>query len=66
MGTWVLADLDNMICDFMGQLSTATQQGWHRTKPEHYRAIVAALESALKERCELLASLRSATQARQR
>ncbi len=56
MGNWVLADLDNIIGDFMGQLSRATQQGWHRSRPDHYRAIVAALESALRERSGLLAS----------
>lgn len=50
MGTWLLADLDKIIYDFMEQLRTATHQGWHRTKPAHYRAILAALESALKER----------------
>ena len=55
MGTWVLADLDNIIRDFMGQLRSATEQGWHRTKPDHYRSILAALESALEERRELLA-----------
>ena len=50
MGTWLSADLDNIIYDFMGQLRRATELGWHRTKPDHYRAILAALESALKER----------------
>ena len=42
MGTWVLADLDNIIDDFMGQLQSATEQGWQRTKPDHYRSILAA------------------------
>jgi len=56
MGTWVLADLDNIISDFMGQLQAATEQGWQRTKPDHYRSILAALESALEERRELLAA----------
>jgi hypothetical protein len=50
VGTWLSADLDSIICDFMDQLRSATEQGWHRTKPDHYRAILAALESALKER----------------
>jgi hypothetical protein len=36
----------------MDQLQTATAQGWHRSRPEHYRAILAALESALKQRLE--------------
>jgi hypothetical protein len=46
----MLADLDNIICDFMDQLRTATEDGWYRTRPDHYRAILAALESALRER----------------
>jgi len=50
MKTWVLADLDNIIRDFMDQLLSATQEGWHRTRPDQYRAVVAALESALRER----------------
>jgi hypothetical protein len=56
MGKWVLASLDNIIEDFMSQLQTATEQGWQRTKPDHYRSILAALESALTERRELLAA----------
>jgi hypothetical protein len=56
MGTWVLADLENIIGDFMEQLESATEKGWHRTKPDHYRSILAALESALEQRCELLVS----------
>jgi hypothetical protein len=56
MGAWVLADLDQIIRDFMGQLQSATEQGWHLTKPDHYRSILAALESALNERRELLVS----------
>jgi hypothetical protein len=63
MGTWVLADLDNIICDFMGQMRLAMEQRWDRTKPDHYRAILAALDSALKERRELLASRATETQA---
>jgi hypothetical protein len=50
METWMLADVDNIVRDFMGQLRTATENGWHETKPAHYRAIVAALELALRER----------------
>src|SRR5262245_15603240 len=57
---WSRADLDNVICDFMDQLRTATEQGWDRTKPEHYRAILAALEAALKERLESSAALTGA------
>lgn len=56
MGKWVLADLDNIINDFMDQLQSATGQGWQRTKPDHYRSILAALESALEGRRELLAA----------
>jgi len=50
METWMLADVDQIIRDFMDQLRTATEQGWHESRPAHYRAIVAALESALRER----------------
>lgn len=50
MATWLLADLDNIICDFMGQLRSATEQGWQQSRPAHYRAILAALETALHER----------------
>jgi hypothetical protein len=50
METWMLADLDNMIRDMMGQLRTALEKGWQETKPAHYRALVAALESALRVR----------------
>jgi hypothetical protein len=50
METWMLADVDDIVRDFMAQLRTATENGWHETKPAHYRAIVAALESALRER----------------
>jgi hypothetical protein len=50
METWMLADVDDIVRDFMGQLRTARENGWHETKPAHYRAIVAALESALRER----------------
>jgi hypothetical protein len=50
VGTWPSTDLDSIISDFMDQLQRATELGWHRTKPDHYRAILAALESALKER----------------
>jgi hypothetical protein len=53
MGTWVLADLDNIISDFIDQLRSATERGWHRTKPDHYRSILAALETALKQRREV-------------
>jgi hypothetical protein len=53
VGTWLSADLDSIIYDLMGQLRRATESGWHRTKPDHYRAILAALESALKQRHEL-------------
>jgi hypothetical protein len=54
--------LDNIIYDFMDQLRRATELGWHRTKPDHYRAILAALESALKERQGLPAAPGSAGQ----
>ena len=50
MGTWPSTDLDSIISDFMDQWQRATELGWHRTKPDHYRAILAALECALKER----------------
>ena len=62
MGTWLSADLDNIIYDFMDQLRRATELGWHRTKPDHYRAILAALESALKQRHELSAAPASAAE----
>jgi hypothetical protein len=48
----MIADLDNIIRDFVEQLRRATADGWYRTRPEHYRALVAALESALRERHE--------------
>jgi hypothetical protein len=50
MGTRELADLDTIIRDFLDQLATATEHGWDQTKPAHYRAILAALELALRER----------------
>jgi hypothetical protein len=50
VATWPSTDLDRIISDFLDQLQRATELGWHRTKPDHYRAILAALESALKER----------------
>jgi hypothetical protein len=50
MRTRELADLDTTIRDFLGQLATATEHGWNQTKPAHYRAILAALELALRER----------------
>jgi hypothetical protein len=56
MEKWVVAGVDSMICNIVGQLQTATSQGWHRTKPAHYRAILAALESALTERRRLVAA----------
>jgi hypothetical protein len=62
VGTWLSADLDNIIYDFMEQLRSATELGWHRTKPDHYRAILAALESALKQRRELAAAPASTAQ----
>jgi len=60
VGTWPSTDLDSMISDFIGQLQRATELGWHRNKPEHYRAILAALECALKERQGLSAAPASA------
>jgi hypothetical protein len=54
--------LDNIIYDFLEQLRRATELGWHHTKPDHYRAILAALESALKQRHELTAVPASAAQ----
>jgi hypothetical protein len=47
------AELDDLIYDFLEQLRRATELGWYRTKPDHYRAILAALESALRQRQEL-------------
>jgi hypothetical protein len=52
--------MDSIISDFIDQLERATELGWHRTKPDHYRAILAALESALKERQGLSAAPASA------
>ena len=60
MATWPSTDLDSIISDFMDQLQRATELGWHRTKPDHYRAVLAALESALKERQGLSAAPTSA------
>jgi hypothetical protein len=45
-----------MISDLMGQLQSATEQGWERTKPDHYRSILAALESALEQRRAIIAA----------
>jgi len=42
--------MDSVIRDFMEQLRTATEEGWYRTKPAHYGALIAALETALRER----------------
>src|SRR5258707_15628226 len=50
MGTWMLAEQDSIIRDFMEQLRSATEEGWYRTKPAHYGALIAALETALRER----------------
>jgi hypothetical protein len=47
-----ISDLDNLLRDFMDQLYEATRDGWYRTRPEHYREILAALDSALRERDE--------------
>jgi hypothetical protein len=60
VATWLSAELDTIVYDFMEQLRGATESGWHRTKPCHYRAILAALESALKERHVLAATPASA------
>jgi hypothetical protein len=51
-----------MVYDFIEQLRGATESGWHRTKPSHYRAILAALESALKQRQEWAAAPASAAE----
>jgi hypothetical protein len=58
MNTWMLADLDNIIRDFMAQLRTAMEEGWSETRPDRYRAVVAALESALRQRHEVLLASR--------
>ena len=50
MGTWVLADLDNIICDFMDQLRTATEQGWHRNEAGPLPGDPGGVESALRWR----------------
>jgi hypothetical protein len=50
METWMHADIDNIVRDFVDQFQTAVKEGWQETRPAHYRAIVAALESALRER----------------
>jgi hypothetical protein len=56
MDRWLIAESDNMIADFWDQLRTATEEGWDRSKPDHYRAILAALELALRHRRALLAA----------
>jgi hypothetical protein len=55
-------DLDSIIYDFMRQLRRATELEWDQIKPDHYRAILAALESALKERQRLSAAPANAGQ----
>jgi hypothetical protein len=60
--TWLSADLNNVIYDFMNQLRRATELGWHRTKPDHYRAILAALEAALRQHHESSAAPASTAQ----
>jgi hypothetical protein len=47
-----LDNIDNMLSDFMDQLLAATRNGWYRTRPDHYRAILEAFDSALKARNE--------------
>src|SRR4051794_22197297 len=56
MRMWLLAGIENILRDIMDQLIEATEARWHRTKPDHYRAILAAWESALREGRELDAS----------
>jgi hypothetical protein len=56
MRMWLLGDLENIIHDIVRQLREATEAGWHRTRPDHYRAILGALESALREGREMYAS----------
>jgi hypothetical protein len=50
MEMWMLADLDCIIRDFVDQLRAAEEEGWEETRPAHFRALAAALESALRER----------------
>jgi hypothetical protein len=50
MSEWTREELDAIIQDFTTQLCAARAQGWDRSKPEHFRAIVAALQLALEER----------------
>jgi hypothetical protein len=43
-------ELEAIIQDFTIQLCVARAEGWNQSKPEHFRAIVAALKVALEER----------------
>ena len=50
MDQWSAAEFDAITHDLTAQLLMATERGWQREKPEHYRAAVAAIESVLAER----------------
>jgi hypothetical protein len=43
------AEFDTILRDFMDQLRIATEDGWYRTQPDHYRAILASIDSVLRE-----------------
>jgi hypothetical protein len=53
MREWTREELEAIIQDFTFQLCVARAEGWDRTKPEHFRAIVAALRIALDQRRRL-------------
>ena len=50
MREWTREELDGIIQDFTTQLCAAKAEGWDRSRPDHFRAIVAALQIALEER----------------
>jgi hypothetical protein len=50
MREWTREELDGIIQDFTTQLCAAKVEGWDRSKPDRFRAIVAALQIALEER----------------
>ena len=55
-----LAELDMMVRDFLGQLLDAKTAGWDKSRPEHYRALLASLRMALSHRQARRAAISSA------
>jgi hypothetical protein len=56
-----LSELDGMVRDFLGQLLGAKSEGWDRSRPDHYRALLASLRVALAQRRAVRAATASAS-----